>query len=69
MENKNLLRKLNVWRAKSTNVNKIIDQTSSHIRSIIKQEMTVTPWSFHPSDVKDSGYITLPDQLERLTAR
>lgn len=66
LENQNLLRELNVWRAKSTNVNKIIDQTSSHIRSIIKQEMTVTPWPFHPSDVKDSGYITLPDQLEWL---
>ena len=33
-------------------VNKIID-----IRSI-KQEMTVTPWPFHPSDVRDSGYVT-----------
>lgn len=66
LENQNLLRELNIWRAKSTNVNKIIDQTSSHIRTIIKQKMTVTPWPFHPSDVKDSGYITLPDQLERL---
>ena len=66
LENQNLLRELNVWRAKSTNVNRIIDPTSSHIRSIIKQEMTVTPWPIHPSDVKDSGYITLPDQLERL---
>ncbi|KAK7143952.1 hypothetical protein R3I93_014956 [Phoxinus phoxinus] len=65
LENQNLLRELNVWKAKSTNVNKIIDQTS-HIRSIIKQDMTVTPWPFHPSDVKDSGYITLPDQLEQL---
>ena len=66
LENQNLVRELNIWRGKSTNVNKIIDQTSSHIRSIIKQEMTVTPWPFHPSDVKDTGYITLPDQLERL---
>ena len=28
--------------------------------------MTVTPWPFHPSDVKDSAQIPIPDQLERL---
>ena len=66
LENQTLQRELKVWRAKSTNFNKIIDQTSSHVRSIIKQEMTETPWPFHPSDVKDSGYISIPDQLQRL---
>ena len=43
IENQALHRELKVWRDKSTNINNIIDQTSSYIRSIIKQEMTATP--------------------------
>ena len=44
LENQMLHRELRVWKAKSTNINKIIDQTSSHIRSVIRQDMTPTPW-------------------------
>lgn len=66
LENQNLQRELKVWRAKSTDFNKIIDQTSSQIRLIIKEQKTVTPWPIHPADVKDSAHVSIPDQLERL---
>ncbi|KAG0714704.1 hypothetical protein GWK47_001513 [Chionoecetes opilio] len=51
LENQNLHRELKLWKAKSTDINKIIDQTSSHIRTAIKKDMIFTPWPYHPSDV------------------
>jgi hypothetical protein len=52
LENQTLHKELKVWKAKSTNFNKSIDQTSSQIRSAIKHDMTPTPWPYYPSDVK-----------------
>ena len=66
LENQRLHRDLRVWNAKSTNINKVIDQTSSHIRSVIRQDMTSTTWHIHPSDVNNNAYIIMPKQLERL---
>jgi len=66
LENQTLQRELNVWRTKSTNFNKIIDQATSQIRSVIRQEMTRTPWPFHPSDVNNSAYISITDQPQWL---
>jgi len=63
LENQTLHRELKLWKAKSTDVNKIIDQTSSHIRTAIKQDMISTPWPYHPSDV--ATHIAIPNQLER----
>ena len=49
LDNQILHRELRVWKAKLTNINKSIDQSSSHIRSNIKEDMTPTPWPFyHP---------------------
>ena len=53
-------RELEIWKAKVTDFNKIIDQTSSQIRSA---DMAPTPWPYHPSDVNSSA---IPNQLERL---
>ena len=63
LENQGLRRELEIWKAKVTDFNKIIDQTSSQIRSAIKEDMAPTPWTFHPSDVNSSA---IPNQLERL---
>ena len=65
LENQTLQRELRVWKAKSTNVNVLIDQTSSMIRSAIQQDMTPTPWPYHPSDVKNAGHIFIPNHLKR----
>ena len=46
-----------------TDFNKIIDQTSSQIRSAIKEDMAPTPWPYHLSDVNSSA---IPNQLEHL---
>ena len=40
-----------------------LDQTSSQIRSAIKEDMAPTPWPYHPSDVNSSA---IPDQPEHL---
>ncbi|KAG0710546.1 hypothetical protein GWK47_022606 [Chionoecetes opilio] len=48
---------------KSTDINKIIDQTSSHIRTAIKKDMIFTPWPYHPSDV--ATHIAIPNELQR----
>ena len=53
------------WKAKVTNFNKIIDQISSQIRSVIKQDMVPTPWPYHPSDVNNGTHYAIPNQLER----
>jgi hypothetical protein len=63
LENQSLRRELEIWKAKVTDFNKIIDQTSSQIRSAIKEDMVPTPWPYHPSDVNSSA---IPSQLERL---
>ena len=63
LENQGLRRELEIWKAKVTDFNKIIDQTSSQIRSAIKEDMAPTPWPYHPSDVNSSA---IPNQLERL---
>ena len=61
LENQTLQRELRVWKTKSTDVNIIIDQTSSLIRSAIQQDMAPTPWPYHPSDVKNA--VTSPYQI------
>ena len=63
LENQGLRRELEIWKAKVTDFNMIIDQTSSQIRSAIKKDMAPTPWPYHPSDVNSS---VIPNQLERL---
>ena len=63
LENKSLHRELELWKAKSTDVNKIIDQTSSLIRQAIKKDMVSTPWPYHPSDI--ATHITIPNELQR----
>ena len=62
LENQNLHRELKLWKAKSTDINKIIDQTSSHIRTAIKKDMISTPWPYHPSDV--ASHIAIPNESQ-----
>ena len=50
-ENQILERDINVWKTKSTNINKTTDRTSSHIRFAIRKDMKPTPWPYHPFDV------------------
>lgn len=69
LENQTLQRELKVWKAKSTDFNMIIDQTSSLIRSTIRQDKTLTLWPYHPSDVKNHGHISIPNHLERFLVR
>lgn len=61
LENQTLQRELKAWKAKSTDFNMIIDQTSSLIRSAIRQDKTLTLWPYHPSDVKNHGHISIPN--------
>ena len=61
-ENQSLHRELEIWKAKVTDPNKIIDQASAKIRSAIKEDMGPTPWPYHPSDVNS---LSIPHQLER----
>ena len=49
--------------SKSGTVDKIIDQTSSRIRSAIKSNITPSPWPYHPSDV--SRCDAIPKELEQ----
>ena len=65
LENQTLQRELRVWKTKSNDVNVLIDQTSSLIRSAIQQDMKPTPWPYHPSDVKNAGHISIPNHLKR----
>ncbi len=44
-------------------VTTIVDQASSQIRSVIKQDMLPTPWPYHPSDA--ASYYNVPHLLER----
>jgi len=67
-ENQTLQRELRVCKTKSTDVNIIIDQTSSLILSAIQQDMAPTPWPYHPSDVKNAGHISIPNHLELFLA-
>ena len=43
----------------------IIDQASSRIRSAIKENIQLTPWPYHPSDVDSSAGFSIPHQLDR----
>ena len=43
-------RELEILKAKVTNFNMILDQTSSQIGSVIKEDMAPIPWPYHPSD-------------------
>ena len=63
LENQSLHRELELWKTKSTDVNKIIDQTSSLIRQAIKKDMVSTPWPYHPSDI--ATHITIPNEEQR----
>ena len=71
LENQGLRRELEIWKAKVTDFNKIIVQTSSQIRSAIKEDMAPTPWPYHPSDVNSQinwSVSLLVSSLETLTA-
>ena len=65
VENQELLQEIRVLKAKSTDINRVIDKSSSSIRYAIKKEMTPTPWPFHPSDTNNSANTAVPSQLER----
>lgn len=62
LENQSLQRELEIWKSKVTDLNKITDQASAKIRSVIKEDMKPTPWPYHPSDVSSTS---IPHQLER----
>lgn len=51
LQNDHLVRELQLWKAKVTDSNKVIDQASPTIRESIKGKMTQTPWPYHPSCV------------------
>ena len=63
MENQSLHKELELWKPKSTDVNKIIDQTSSLIRQAIKKRHGFHPWPYHPSDI--ATHITIHNELQR----
>lgn len=65
IENQIMCKELSVWKSKSSHINKIIDQASSHIRSAIKEEAAPTPWPIHPYDIANCGFISIPSHLER----
>ena len=57
-------RELKTWKDKSTNILKIIDQSSSFLRETIKDEKKTTIWPYHPSDVEKESF-TAPEYLRR----
>lgn len=63
IENERLKAELEVWKSKS-NVNDLIDLTSTHLRNQIKNDVKESPWPCHPSDV-DSQSFHVPDYLQR----
>lgn len=65
LENQVLQRELKVWKSKSTNFEKLVDQASNVIRSDIREKLKSTPWPYHPSDIQDAGHMILPNHLER----
>ncbi len=52
-----VLENQSLHKSKMIDFNKIIDQTSSHIRSAIKNNIASSPWPYHPSDVSSSDAI------------
>ncbi len=65
LENKRLHQEIEI--SKTIDFNKIIDQASSKIRSVIKSHSVSSPWPYHPSDVSSSDAI--PKELERFFCR
>ena len=61
LENQCLLRELDNWKSKVTNFNNITDQSSAKIRSVIKEDMNLTHWPYHPSNVSSTS---IPCHLE-----
>ena len=64
VENQILDRELAIWKGKMTDLDKIVDQTASQIRTSIKhlQATTPTPWPCHPADTEN---FSIPAQLEQ----
>ncbi len=61
LENQSLQKELEIWKSKVTNL-KQIDQVSTKLRYVIKEDMKPTPWPYHPSDVNST---CIPHYLER----
>ena len=43
-----LKQQLNIWRVKLSNISKVIDQISSYMRQIIRNDNIPTSWSYQP---------------------
>ncbi len=54
-------KELEILKPKVTNL-KQIDQVSTKLRYVIKEDMKPTPWPYHPSDVNST---CIPHYLER----
>jgi hypothetical protein len=63
-ENQRLKDELKRWKS-SSNIDNIIDLTSSHLRNKIKDDAVGSPWPCHPSDVDPQSF-QVPDYLQRL---
>ena len=64
--------KLNIWRGKLSNILKVIDQTSSYNRSVIRTDKIPTSWPYHPVDIDKESFVVpsylQPFMLDSLTA-
>jgi len=65
VELQSLRRERETWKAKVTDLNKIVDQASLKIRLAIKEGTKPTPWPHHPSDASSDVNLSIPPQLER----
>ncbi len=61
LENQSLQKELEIWKSKVTNL-KQIDQVSTKLRYVIKEDIKPTTWPYHPSDVNST---CIPHYLER----
>lgn len=59
-----LKQELSIWKGKSSNISNIIDQASSHMRSIIQKNKLPTLWPYHPIDA-DNDSFEVPEHLQR----
>ena len=65
VELQNLCRELETWKAKETDLNKIVDQASLNGRLAIKEGTKPTCWPYHTSDASSDVNLSIPPQLER----
>ena len=65
VELQSLCRELETWKAKETDLNKIVDQASLKVRLAIKEGTKPTPWPYHPSNASSDVNLSIPPQLER----